>query len=78
MLFKPKMSKIFVVKIPKNFDNFFFNLEKKLGVESKKNGLEMQKNTSLFFKNIGFALRFLWFCVAKPIILESKTYGFGV
>ena len=33
---------------------------------------------SLFFKNIGFELRFLWFCVAKPIILKSKTYAFGL
>ena len=32
---------------------------------------------SLFIKNIGFELRFLCFCVAKPIILQSKTYGFG-
>ena len=32
---------------------------------------------SLFFKNIGFGLRFLCFRVAKPIILKSKTYGFG-
>ena len=32
---------------------------------------------SLFFKSIGFELRFLCFCVAKPIILKSKTYGFG-
>ncbi len=56
---------------------FFFILERNLGFGNPKNGLEMQKNTVLFFKNIGFELRFLWFCVAKPIILESKTYGFG-
>ena len=33
---------------------------------------------SLFFKSIGFELRFLCFCVAKPIILKSKTYAFGL
>ena len=31
----------------------------------------------LFFKSIGFGVRFLWFRVAKPIILKSKTYAFG-
>ena len=33
---------------------------------------------SLFFKSIGFGVRFLCFCVAKPIILKSKTYAFGL
>ena len=78
MFFKPKMSKIFVVKIPKIFDIFIFHSREKIGVWKQEKWCWNAKNTTLFFKNIGFELRFLWFCVAKPIILKSKTYAFGL
>ena len=77
MFFKLKMSKIFVVKIPKIFDKIFFQSREKNGGWKQEKWSWNAKNMTLFFKNIGFELRFLWFCVAKPIILESKTYGFG-
>ena len=38
------LSKIFKNKSVKFLTKFFFNLEKKLGVEDRKNGLKMQKS----------------------------------
>ena len=45
-----KLSKNFVVKNAKIFDKIFFILERNLGVESKKNGLEKQKSRLYFSK----------------------------
>ena len=42
------LSKIFKNKFGKFLTKFFFNLERNLGFEAKKNGLEMQK-TRLYF-----------------------------
>ncbi len=44
------MSKNFVVKIPKFFDIFIFHSREKMGLESKKNGLEKQKSRVYFSK----------------------------
>ena len=72
------LSNFFVVKTPKIFDKIFFHSREKFRLLRQKKWSWKAKNTTLFFKNIGFELRFLWFCVAKPIILKSKTYAFGL